>query len=259
MLTPGMVGSLPFRVDNWPLSNFDYAIAGTETDASRGSDQIYVGPLVSVVVDVVSDLAEQNALDLQDPIGLSQKRRVGVGEAVRVLFGRSHHEAEARVEVFGLVLALVRYVRWVINHDIENSIMERHTSIVAHDPGAMLHLNVHSHNWTITSSPKPSTVHRRIEDLLWGLPGIKVKHSIQEFGVFSIPYGSQRSVPGLPTRSGLLLLCGGLVCGCFRNGQRLGIERQLVQNPMLCASSVNPGYRLGASRIWPDKTADTPV
>jgi len=46
-----------------------------------------VCPLVAVVVNVVSNFAEQNAFRLQHPASLFQERRERVRESVVILFG----------------------------------------------------------------------------------------------------------------------------------------------------------------------------
>jgi len=99
MLTARVVGSFPFGVYDRPLSHFNDAIAWAKADAIGCVDQINMGPLIAMVVDIVTDLAEENPLRLQHAVGFSQERRIRVGETVPVLLRRSKDQTEADVEI----------------------------------------------------------------------------------------------------------------------------------------------------------------
>ena len=71
MLTPRVVGSFPFGINYRPLSHFNDAVARAEADASRCVDQINMGPLIAMIVNIVTDLAEENPLWFQNAVGLS--------------------------------------------------------------------------------------------------------------------------------------------------------------------------------------------
>ena len=82
-----MVGDLPPGIDDWSLSYLDYAIASAKSCFSSRFDEVNVSPLKSVIVNIVCDLAQQNSVVSQDPIGFFDERRVGMGKIV-VCFGR---------------------------------------------------------------------------------------------------------------------------------------------------------------------------
>ena len=54
----GMMGDLPFRINNGSLSDLHNAVTGTEASRGRGVDHIYVCPLQAVVVNVICDFAK---------------------------------------------------------------------------------------------------------------------------------------------------------------------------------------------------------
>lgn len=83
-----MVGSFPFGVYDRPLSYFNDAVAWAKADTIGCVDQINMGPLVAMVVDIVTDLAEENSFRLQNAVGFSQEGRICVGEIVPVLLRR---------------------------------------------------------------------------------------------------------------------------------------------------------------------------
>ena len=58
MLPAAVVSHFPLRVDDGALTNFDDAVARLESRTSCRPNELDVGPLVAMVVDVVSNLAE---------------------------------------------------------------------------------------------------------------------------------------------------------------------------------------------------------
>jgi hypothetical protein len=56
----GVVSRFPPRVNNWALADFHDAVTGAESHIGGCASDLYVRPLISVVVYVVGDLAEKN-------------------------------------------------------------------------------------------------------------------------------------------------------------------------------------------------------
>jgi hypothetical protein len=63
VLAPAVVRNFPLRIDDRPLPDFDDAIAGRKPNLAGSRDEIDMRPLVLMIMDVVGDLAEQNAFD----------------------------------------------------------------------------------------------------------------------------------------------------------------------------------------------------
>jgi len=62
VMSPGMVGFLPFGVDDWPLSYLDDAIASQEANSRRRLDDFQMCPLVTMVVNVINSSAVSSRL-----------------------------------------------------------------------------------------------------------------------------------------------------------------------------------------------------
>jgi hypothetical protein len=60
VLSAAVVRVLPLRVNDWPFANFDDAVTGHQTHSTGCVDKFNVRPLIPMMVNVVSDLAEQN-------------------------------------------------------------------------------------------------------------------------------------------------------------------------------------------------------
>src|SRR5271155_826475 len=86
VLPPCMVSRLPLRVDDWAFAYFHDAVARHEARLACGTYQLDVGPLVTVMVHIIGDLAEQYALLPQYAIGFTYERRERVSKRVVVLF-----------------------------------------------------------------------------------------------------------------------------------------------------------------------------
>jgi hypothetical protein len=56
-MTPGMVGFLPAWINYRPLSNFYNAIARAKPNIGGRQDYLHMGPVITVMVDIISDLA----------------------------------------------------------------------------------------------------------------------------------------------------------------------------------------------------------
>ena len=86
MLPSAVVRFLPFGVDDWSFANLHYAIAWHESDSARRIYQIDMRPLIAMVMDIIGDLAEQNAFSLQYAIRLAKEWWERVSESVMVFF-----------------------------------------------------------------------------------------------------------------------------------------------------------------------------
>lgn len=81
------MSNFPLRVNDRSLANLDDAVAGLESNVSRRLHQFDVSPLVAMVVNVISDLREEDTLWPQNAICLSDKRwecvRKGIAHFLR--------------------------------------------------------------------------------------------------------------------------------------------------------------------------------
>ena len=125
MLPPRVVSHLPLRVDDRSLPNLDDTVARAEANGARGLDEIDMGPQVAVIVNVIGDLAQQDALGFQHAVCFLDERRVSVSERVALFLRGSKAQAESRVEVLGPVSSLVGDVRRVVNDRVEENGAER--------------------------------------------------------------------------------------------------------------------------------------
>jgi hypothetical protein len=88
VLAARMVGRLPLGINDRPFSNLDNAITGLEARSLSCLDQFDVRPLITVVMNVIGDLAEKDPFWLEDPVGFLDERRIRVGKRVSKLFWR---------------------------------------------------------------------------------------------------------------------------------------------------------------------------
>src|SRR5271167_446175 len=119
MLAAGVVSDLPFGVHNWPLSNLYDTVASTEPNFLRRLKQSHVCPLIAMIVDIVDNLRQKDALRFQDPPCFAQKGGKRVRKIILVFLRRPSPESKAGIEVLGLVPALVGYVGRIIHNHIE--------------------------------------------------------------------------------------------------------------------------------------------
>src|SRR5215510_7960404 len=117
-----------------------------------------------MVVDIVRDLAQQNAFRTEDPESFPAERRVKVGEVIALLPGRSHAESEASGEVFLLVPSLIWNMRRVVYDYLKSAVLERHRCIVADNGRAMRGLYVQANNFAVGPSPDAAPVYSGVED-----------------------------------------------------------------------------------------------
>jgi hypothetical protein len=60
MLAPTVMRHLPFRINDRPFSHLDDTVAGSKAHLSRSDDKFNVRPLVTVIVDIIRDLAQKD-------------------------------------------------------------------------------------------------------------------------------------------------------------------------------------------------------
>jgi len=133
-------------------------------------------PLIPVMMNIVRDLAKQDPLRPQYPVSLSQERWKRVGKSIVILLRGTDDESKAFVEVFGLVLSLVRNVRRIVHNHIKATGPERHISIVTHNIRMTLRVDIETSNWPLSASPKPAAVDCCIQYLLGRTPRVEVQH-----------------------------------------------------------------------------------
>ena len=68
VLASAVMSLFPLRVDDWPFPYLDDAITRQKAGCACGSDEFDVCPLITVMMDVIGDLAQENAFRLQYPI-----------------------------------------------------------------------------------------------------------------------------------------------------------------------------------------------
>ena len=187
MLPSCVMSGLPFRVDDWAFADLHDAVARHEAHFARGTNQFDVRPLVHVVMHIIGDLAEQDTFFLQYAMSLTHEGREGVSKRVMVLFGGTHCETESGTKVFFLVLSLVRDVWRIVYDYVKGCIPKRHCCVISYEAGMVTRVNVYADNGTLAASPKPPSVNSGIENFVGPLAGVKVKQSLDQFGVFPKP------------------------------------------------------------------------
>src|ERR1700687_260839 len=202
MLPSGVMGGLPLRINDWPFSYLDYAVAWHEADFTRSIYEVDVRPLIAMMMHIVRQLAEQDALCFQNPIGLFHKRWERVRKGVVVFLGRAQHQPEPCAEVLLVVFALIRDMRRVIHHHIKIPIPKGHLGIVSYDHGTMARVDIQPNYRALAIFPKATAIHGGIQDLAWFPARVKVQHPSEKFGVFAEPNGGQRRILGNFVRFG---------------------------------------------------------
>ena len=81
-MASSMVPRLPLWGNDRSFPHLDNTVTGGETYRHGRVDDLDVGPLEAVTVNVVGDLAKQNTLGLENSVGLSDKGRVEMREVV---------------------------------------------------------------------------------------------------------------------------------------------------------------------------------
>src|ERR1700730_1321450 len=151
-------------------------------------------PLILMIVNVVSYLAEQNTIGLQDPHCFFNELRIKICERIAVLFWRAPAQTKPSIEVLLLVLALIGDMRRIIDDHIKDASRKRHCHVVADNRWAMYCRYVHPDDLALGSAPKSATVYRGIKDVSWLGVRVEIKHAFQEFAIFAIPNRRNRCV-----------------------------------------------------------------
>lgn len=188
MLAPAVMGILPSGIHNRTFADFDNAIAGSETGLSSGVYKVNMCPLVAVMVDVIHNFAEQNTLVFKNSIRFLSERRVGVRKGITPFLWRLPAQAKPLVKILLLVSALVRDVRWVVNHYVKEGIPKRSRGVIRHDGRAVVSDVVNANNSSGTTTPKSTSVQRGVEDSLGFFPRIRLQHHLQDLGVLASPH-----------------------------------------------------------------------
>jgi len=179
MLPPRVVCVLPLRIDDGAFPDLHNAVARSKPGSFRSINEIHMRPLVAVMVNIVCYLAEQYALVFENAERLPQKQRKGVGEGVAVLLGGLQDEAESLVEVFFVVLALIRNVWRIIYNDIELAVFkEVHVRVVPNDIWFILWIDVKPNHWALAPPPKPSSIDSGIQNFSRRISGIKLEYPL---------------------------------------------------------------------------------
>jgi len=84
MLPPRVMSRFPLGINDWAFADLDDAVAGAKPRFSRSFYEIYVRPIVAMMMDVVCEFAEQNALRLKDAISFGHKRWVRVSKGILI-------------------------------------------------------------------------------------------------------------------------------------------------------------------------------
>ncbi len=81
-----MVSVFPLRVYDWPLSDFDDAVTRGQASFPRSVDEIYVCPLIAMVVNVIRELTKQDAFWFQHAVSFAHEGWERVRERIVILF-----------------------------------------------------------------------------------------------------------------------------------------------------------------------------
>ena len=99
VLPAAVVRDLPLRIDDRPFADFDDAVACREAGCLARMYELHMRPLITVIVDIIRDLAEQHAFVPQDAVGFSHEWGISVRKRISVLFRRTPAKTESRVEI----------------------------------------------------------------------------------------------------------------------------------------------------------------
>ena len=85
-------------------------------------------------------------------------------EIVSKLLGRPCPGSKSFIEIFGLVAPLIGYMWRIIYNHIEHVAAEGHSGIISANQRTVLPVEIQPYDGTRAIPPKPTTVHRGIED-----------------------------------------------------------------------------------------------
>lgn len=195
MAPSGVVSHLPLGVHDWPLPDLHNAVARTKTHRCRRPYEVNMCPLKPVVVHVVRDLAKQDSLRFEHPIGFLHKGRICVSEIVAVLSRGLQLQTKPNVKVLRSVQALIRYVGRVVYNHIERGAPERKTPAVSYDIGSIRRVYIQTYHRSSAVPPEPSLIDSGIQDQARRFSRIEVQHPCQKFVVLSLPDRRKRVIP----------------------------------------------------------------
>ena len=187
MLAAGVVRGFPLRGHDRPLSDLHDAVTGGEADLGRRFNQLNVRPLEAMPMNIVGNLAEQDAFGFEDTISFSNKFRVQMGEVISICCRRLDDETESAVEILRLVLALIGYVGRIVDNDVKRAVLERHVAVIADHVRVKLRVNVQPHDLSFAPLPESPNIYCRIQNRLRPFSRIKVEHHLQQLGIGSKP------------------------------------------------------------------------
>ncbi len=188
MLAAGVMGRLPLRINDGAFTNLDNAVTRDETSISGCVDKFDMSPLIPMVMNVVSELAQQNAFFSQDAVCLSGERRERVRKRVAVLLGRLQHKAESLIKILLLIFPLIGNVRRVVHNHVEVAIWKRHIRIVPNHIGIKSGINVHASYRSFAAAPKSTSGYSRVQNLLGPFSGIELKQLFNKFSIIPVPH-----------------------------------------------------------------------
>lgn len=87
VLSSAVVRILPLRVNDWPFADLNDAVTGSQPHLAGSVDEVYVCPLIPMVMNIVGKLAEQDAFGFENSVSLFRKWRERVRKGVLIFFG----------------------------------------------------------------------------------------------------------------------------------------------------------------------------
>ena len=106
----------------------------------------------------------------------------------------SNTKSEAVRKVLNFVLALIRYVGRVVNHDIKTIRTKWHVGIVSNNAGVASPPHIQADNWPSTILPKSPATDCGIQDSRRLDFRIEAKHTLNQKSIFTVPNGWKRTI-----------------------------------------------------------------
>ena len=159
MLPSRVVSFFPLGVYDRSFSHFDDAIAGFESCHSGRLNKLHMRPLVTVIVNVVGDLAEENAFRLQDSKSLFNERGISVREVVAQFLWGTITETKAGVKILGFVFPLIRDMGRIINDHVKRAVAEGHSRVIRNNRRLVLLLDVQANDAALAVAPETASIH----------------------------------------------------------------------------------------------------
>lgn len=184
-----MMCYFPLWVDDWAFPYLDDAITRNETNYTGCIYQFMVRPLITVVVNIVGNLSEQNPFIPQHSVSLAHEWRERMRERVAVLLRGVKFKAKPLLEILLIVFALIRNMRRIVDDHVITRILKWHVGVVPYHVGVVTWFDVEASHRTLTPPPESSVVYCCVQNFLWAGLGIKIQHSLQQFRVIAEPNG----------------------------------------------------------------------